>query len=52
MQAALESGQLNRVSDMLGITPSDNESLEDSKGSSEGNDDGFSSDDWDDLYYE
>lgn len=54
MQAALESGQLNRVSEMLGITPSGNESLEDSKRSSEGNGDGnrFSSDDWDDLYYE
>ena len=52
MQAALESGQLNRVSEMLGITPSD-ESLEDGKGSSKGNDDNnLSSDDWDDLYYE
>jgi len=54
MQAALESGQLNRVSEMLGITPSVDESLEDGKGSSEGNNDGnnLSSDDWDDLYYE
>lgn len=52
MQAALESGQLNRVSEMLGITPSD-ESLEDGKGSSESNDgNNLSSDDWDDLYYE
>lgn len=52
MQAALESGQLNRVSEMLGISPSDNESLEDGKGSSKGDDNTFSSDDWDDLYYE
>jgi len=54
MQAALESGQLNRVSEMLGITPSVDESLEDGKGSSEGNNDGnnLSSDDWDDLYYD
>ena len=52
MQAALESGQLNRVSEMLGITPSD-ESLEDGKVPSEGNDgNSLSSDDWDDLYYE
>ncbi len=51
MQAALESGQLNRVSEMLGISPSDDESLEDGKKSSDGNSN-FSSDDWDDLYYE
>ncbi|KAL7498415.1 hypothetical protein ACHAWT_007352 [Skeletonema menzelii] len=51
MQAALESGQLNRVSEMLGITPSD-ESLEDGKGSSESDGNNLSSDDWDDLYYD
>jgi hypothetical protein len=54
MQAALESGQLNRVSEMLGITPSGNAPLEDNKGSSEesNDDNNLSSDIWDDLYYE
>ena len=54
MQAALESGQLNRVSEMLGVSPSDDVSLEDVKGSSEGNDGDkkLKSDDWDDFYYE
>lgn len=44
MQAALEAGQLNRVSEMLGIS---GDSIEGSNDSSN-----FSSDDWDDLYYD
>jgi hypothetical protein len=53
MQAALEAGQLNRVSEMLGITPTVDDSLEENKGSSKGNDgSNLSSDDWDDFYYE
>ena len=53
MQAALEAGQLNRVSEMLGITPSLHESLEDTKDSSSDSDDNkLSSDEWDDLFYD
>ena len=67
MQAALESGQLNRVSDMLGISPSEIVVSEDKTASSESDDkskdekdnphkefDGSDWDgsDWDDLYYD
>jgi hypothetical protein len=55
MQAALEAGQLNRVSQMLGITPSLTESLDDDdKKSSTSSDDNknFRSDEWDDLFYD
>lgn len=63
MQAALEAGQLERVSDMLGISPSDIVSEDAAKGASEraegggGVGDGPSRerdgmDDWDDLYYD
>ena len=55
MQAALEAGQLNRVSDMLGITPALTESLDDDdKKSSTSSDDNknFRSDEWDDLFYD
>jgi hypothetical protein len=54
MQAALEAGQLNRVSEMLGITPSVDDSLERNKGPPKGRKNGsnMSSDDWDDFYYE
>ena len=62
MQAALESGQLNRVSDMLGISPSDIVSEDKSAsvekdGDSSDNDDGspyrdYDGNDWDDLYYD
>mmetsp|Transcript_22142 Transcript_22142/g.53653 ORF Transcript_22142/g.53653 Transcript_22142/m.53653 type:complete len:794 (-) Transcript_22142:1127-3508(-) len=59
MQAALESGQLNRVSDMLGISPSDIVT-EDKAASSETNDSDddnnpnreYDGNDWDDLYYD
>mmetsp|Transcript_22190 Transcript_22190/g.46805 ORF Transcript_22190/g.46805 Transcript_22190/m.46805 type:complete len:790 (+) Transcript_22190:100-2469(+) len=59
MQAALEAGQLNRVSDMLGISPSD--IVAEEKGSSlEDNNDNdddkpyreYDGNDWDDLYYD
>lgn len=68
MQAALEAGQLNRVSDMLGISPSDIVaegdlvSLEEETGETgvdekdDSNDNGDNSpreyNDWDDLYYD
>jgi len=59
MQAALDAGQLNRVSDMLGISPSDMVS-EDKAASSETDDDDdngnqngeYDGNDWDDLYYD
>ena len=61
MQAALEAGQLNRVSDMLGISPTDMVQ-EDKKGASSEADGGSDNnnlyqekdgkDDWDDLYYD
>ena len=68
MQAALEAGQLNRVSDMLGISPSDivaegdlvsleedtGETGVDEKDDSNNNDDNSPREynDWDDLYYD
>lgn len=53
MQAALEAGQLNRVSDLLGLTPSLTESVDDDKKSSSSEDNkNFSSDEWDDLFYD
>lgn len=57
MQAALDAGQLNRVSDMLGISPTDIVA-EDEAASSETSDDNdkktgeHDGNDWDDLYYD
>lgn len=59
MQAALESGQLNRVSDMLGISPSDivSEDKSSSLEKKEDDDDDkpfkeYDGNDWDDLFYD
>lgn len=59
MQAALEAGQLNRVSDMLGISPSDivsddkTASLDpDNKGESDNPFKENDGNDWDDFYYD
>lgn len=57
MQAALEAGQLNRVSDMLGISPSDIVSEENAVASSEVDDicdnrNLYGEDNWDGLYYD
>lgn len=65
MQAALEAGQLNRVSDMLGISPSDIVSGDMATGdiasAEKEEDDGNNkpyygdfdgTDDWDDFYYD
>jgi hypothetical protein len=57
MQAALEAGQLNRVSEMLGITPSDMVSSERTFDTSDTTDtykpyQEYDGKDWDDLYYD
>ena len=59
MQAALEAGQLNRVSDMLGISPFDivpedkTANTDDSSEENTNNDDKpYDGNDWDDLYYD
>ncbi|KAL7532379.1 hypothetical protein ACHAXR_005688, partial [Thalassiosira sp. AJA248-18] len=59
MQAALESGQLNQVSDMLGISPSDivpedKAAPPEEDGSSDVDNPGgeYDGNDWDDLYYD
>ena len=66
MQAALEAGQLNRVSDMLGIAPADIVEGDDTivystddadNGGKEDDDDSNKNspreyNDWDDLYYD
>jgi len=52
MQAALEAGQLNRVSEMLGISPSDvvSELATDTENYKPFQD--YDGKDWDDLYYD
>ena len=57
MQAALEAGQLNRVSEMLGISPSDMVSSERTFDTSDTTDtykpyQEYDGKDWDDLYYD
>lgn len=56
MQAALEAGQLNRVADMLGISPTDivsedNSVFTESDGNIE-NENPYEGKTWDDLYYD
>lgn len=65
MQAALDAGQLNRVSDMLGISPSDiivsddsgmkaasSEEANNGDDTSDDDDSPYDGNDWDDLYYD
>lgn len=52
MQAALEAGQLNRVSEMLGISPSDMVSDFTSDIDSYKPFQEYDGKDWDDLYYD
>ena len=52
MQAALEAGQLNRVSEMLGISPSNMVSELTSDTDSYNPFQDYDGKDWDDLYYD